>query len=128
MVEKLEFIDEFLTRCEDWMHGQDGTDVTMCRKYINEILNQLETKNIDIFVVEGILESYGIPVFNTEKLIYQNYIEYLFKNYTIYIDHINLNKFTIIDNRINNTTTHSNIRSLYIAEYIINELKNLNLI
>lgn len=37
MKEKIEFIDDFLMRCEDWMHGQDGEDVTKSRKYLEEI-------------------------------------------------------------------------------------------
>jgi hypothetical protein len=40
--EKLDFIDEFLMRCEDWMHGQDGVDVTTCRIYLMEIQVELD--------------------------------------------------------------------------------------
>lgn len=35
--EKIDFIDEFLAKCEDWMHGQDGQDVTRCRKNLDEL-------------------------------------------------------------------------------------------
>lgn len=43
--DKIDFIDEFLARCEDWMHGKDGDDVTVCRKYINEIQNQVKNSS-----------------------------------------------------------------------------------
>jgi hypothetical protein len=36
--EKLAFIDEFLARCEDWMHGEEGDDVSECRRHIREIM------------------------------------------------------------------------------------------
>ena len=31
MEEKFEFIEDFLTRCEDWMHGEDGENVTKAK-------------------------------------------------------------------------------------------------
>lgn len=42
MKEKIEFIDDFLLRCEDWMHGKDGEDVTKCRKYLEEIKSVID--------------------------------------------------------------------------------------
>lgn len=50
MKEKIEFIDDFLMRCEDWMHGQDGEDVTKCRKYLIEIRGQVKNCSIPIVV------------------------------------------------------------------------------
>lgn len=35
--EKIDFIDDFLARCEDWMHDEDGEDVTKCRKLLIDI-------------------------------------------------------------------------------------------
>ena len=46
MDEKIEFIDDFLMRCEDWMHGEDGKDVTLCRKYLIEIREQVKNCSI----------------------------------------------------------------------------------
>lgn len=43
--EKLEFIDEFLASCEDWMHGKQGEDVTKCRKYLDELKQELKKCN-----------------------------------------------------------------------------------
>lgn len=40
--EKIEFIDDFLARCEDWMHGDDGIDVTEARKHLIDIEKHLE--------------------------------------------------------------------------------------
>jgi len=48
MEDKIEFIDDFLMRCEDWMHGEDGNDVTICRKYINEIREQVKNCNLGV--------------------------------------------------------------------------------
>jgi hypothetical protein len=42
MEEKIEFIDEFLATCEDWMHGKEGDDVTKCRKYLAEVGAELK--------------------------------------------------------------------------------------
>ena len=42
MDEKIEFIDEFLAKHEDFMHGKDGDDITKCRKYLNELTTQLK--------------------------------------------------------------------------------------
>lgn len=49
MEEKFEFIDDFLARCEDWMHKEDGNDVTVARKYLNEIRQQIKncSKNFE---------------------------------------------------------------------------------
>lgn len=41
MEDKIDFIDDFLMRCEDWLHGEDGEDVTTCRAYLMEIKNKL---------------------------------------------------------------------------------------
>jgi len=38
--ERFEFIDDFLRRCEDWMHNEDGRDVTLSRKYLLELQKQ----------------------------------------------------------------------------------------
>jgi hypothetical protein len=46
MEEKIDFIDEFLATCEDWMHGKEGDDVTKCRKYLDEISIELKKLNI----------------------------------------------------------------------------------
>ena len=46
MKDKLDFIDDFLASCEDWMHGEDGKDVTICRKYLGEISQQLKNCSI----------------------------------------------------------------------------------
>ena len=35
--ENFDFIDDFLSRCEDWMHGDDGEDCTKSRKYLAQI-------------------------------------------------------------------------------------------
>lgn len=51
MEDKIEFIDDFLMRCEDWMHGEDGKDVTLCRKYLSELQEQV--KNCSILDVVG---------------------------------------------------------------------------
>jgi hypothetical protein len=40
--EKIDFIDTFLSQCEDYMHGQDGKDVTLSRKYLREIAEQVK--------------------------------------------------------------------------------------
>jgi hypothetical protein len=45
MEEKFEFIDDFLKYCEDWMHGQDGDDVTKCRSLLTEIQKEFEKLN-----------------------------------------------------------------------------------
>lgn len=42
--EKIEFIDDFLMRCEDWMHGKDGKDVTLSRHYLIDVRKYLETE------------------------------------------------------------------------------------
>lgn len=46
MEDKIEFIDDFLMRCEDWMHGEDGKDVTICRKYLSELQKQVKNCSI----------------------------------------------------------------------------------
>ena len=48
MKEKIEFIDELLTRFEDWMHGKDGEDVTTARYYLDDI-SKAHSKN-DLWV------------------------------------------------------------------------------
>jgi hypothetical protein len=40
--EKIDFIDTFLSQCEDYMHGQDGKDVTLSRRYLREIAKQVK--------------------------------------------------------------------------------------
>lgn len=36
--DKLKFIDDVLARVEDWVHGQDGADITLARSYCLEIM------------------------------------------------------------------------------------------
>ena len=40
--ENIDFVDDFLMRCEDWLHGEDGMDCTIARKKLSEILEQLK--------------------------------------------------------------------------------------
>jgi hypothetical protein len=37
MEDKFDLIDDFLTRCEDWMHGDDGDDCTKARRALIDI-------------------------------------------------------------------------------------------
>lgn len=39
--EKIIEIDEFLQRCEDWMHGEDSKTVTRCRKLLFQLNDEL---------------------------------------------------------------------------------------
>jgi hypothetical protein len=40
--DKFELIDDFLTSCEDWMHGEQGKSCTQARVYLNDIKSQIE--------------------------------------------------------------------------------------
>ncbi len=44
--EKIDFIDETLAHLEDFTKGQDGDDITMSRKYLDEIKQKLLSTNI----------------------------------------------------------------------------------
>ena len=57
MEEKIEFIDEFLASCEDWMHGKEGDDVTKCRKYLAEV--GAELKKLRVADVVGRSEQFN---------------------------------------------------------------------
>jgi len=46
MEEKFEFIEDFLTRCEDWMHGEDGENVTKAKKYLLEVQEQIKNNTV----------------------------------------------------------------------------------
>ena len=41
IIDNLNKIDDILSSYEDWMHGQDGENVTRCRKYLIEIKNMI---------------------------------------------------------------------------------------
>ena len=43
--EKIEFIENFLTSCEEWMHGDVGDDCTKARVYLTEIYNQIQNSS-----------------------------------------------------------------------------------
>lgn len=47
MDDKFDFIDDFLARCEDWMHGDDGSDCTRARKVLGEIKTAFITSTPD---------------------------------------------------------------------------------
>lgn len=40
-IEKIEFIDEFLSEQEDVLHGIEGRDCTKSRKYLEDVREQL---------------------------------------------------------------------------------------
>jgi len=40
--EKIDYIDEFLTYCEDWMHGDDSNTCTKSRKYLNDVRIEIQ--------------------------------------------------------------------------------------
>lgn len=51
--EKIDFIDTFLSQCEDYMHGEDGKDVTLSRKYLREIAEQVKNSVVLADVIEN---------------------------------------------------------------------------
>lgn len=40
--ERIDFIDDFLSNQENFLHGKDGEDCTLSRKYLSEIQNQIK--------------------------------------------------------------------------------------
>lgn len=47
MEEKLEYIDDFLASCEDWMHGEQGKTCTQARQYLYELKRLLNDNSKD---------------------------------------------------------------------------------
>lgn len=44
-LEKIEFIDEFLSNQEQHLHGEEGDDCTKARAYLEKLKKQLQQTN-----------------------------------------------------------------------------------
>ena len=42
LIERLEYIDDFLSKMEDYLHGEDGKECTKCRHMIVDFIRQTD--------------------------------------------------------------------------------------
>lgn len=43
MTDKIIFIEDCLEDWENWMHGEDGKNVTLCREYLLQLKKELQS-------------------------------------------------------------------------------------